>query len=119
METIDLVCSANLQKDRIKKDRNALVAGQPPVYVGGRLLVSGLWSVVRKPNYVGDMIMALAYGLPSCGAYGLVPFAYFIYLASLLLHRASRDEERCRAKYGPVWEEYVSVVPYRFIPWIY
>lgn len=33
---------------------------------GKNLLVSGWWGFVRHPNYLGDLIMALAWSLP-CG----------------------------------------------------
>lgn len=33
---------------------------------GRQLLVSGWWGMVRHPNYLGDLIMALAWSLP-CG----------------------------------------------------
>lgn len=34
----------------------------------------------------------------------------------MILHRASRDIERCRNKYGEAWAEYERRVPYLFIP---
>lgn len=37
-----------------------------PTATGKSLLVSGWWGVVRHPNYLGDLIMALAWSLP-CG----------------------------------------------------
>jgi protein-S-isoprenylcysteine O-methyltransferase Ste14 len=33
---------------------------------GKNLLVSGWWGFVRHPNYLGDLVMALAWSLP-CG----------------------------------------------------
>ncbi|KAJ0039440.1 hypothetical protein NL108_014813, partial [Boleophthalmus pectinirostris] len=35
-----------------------------PTATGKSLLVSGWWGVVRHPNYLGDLIMALAWSLP-------------------------------------------------------
>ena len=37
-----------------------------PTSSGKRLLVSGWWGLCRHPNYLGDLIMALAWSLP-CG----------------------------------------------------
>lgn len=34
----------------------------------------------------------------------------------MILHRALRDIQRCRAKYGKAWDEYERQVPYLFIP---
>lgn len=38
----------------------------------------------------------------------------------MITHRAYRDIQRCRAKYGEAWREYERQVPYLFIPvcWI-
>lgn len=37
-----------------------------PTATGRQLLVSGWWGMVRHPNYLGDLIMAVAWSLP-CG----------------------------------------------------
>lgn len=37
-----------------------------PTATGKSLLVSGWWGLVRHPNYLGDLLMALAWSLP-CG----------------------------------------------------
>lgn len=37
-----------------------------PTATGKSLIVSGLWGWVRHPNYLGDIIMGLAWSLP-CG----------------------------------------------------
>jgi hypothetical protein len=34
----------------------------------------------------------------------------------MIIHRAIRDIQRCRTKYGKAWEEYERQVPYLFIP---
>lgn len=34
----------------------------------------------------------------------------------MISHRAYRDIERCRLKYGEAWTEYEKQVPYLFIP---
>ncbi|XP_035627852.1 delta(14)-sterol reductase TM7SF2-like isoform X2 [Oncorhynchus keta] len=39
---------------------------------GKRLLVSGWWGLVRHPNYLGDLLMALAWSLP-CGFNHFLP----------------------------------------------
>ena len=42
-----------------------------------------------------------------------------LWLMVLFPHRAWRDDQRCRAKYGALWQDYCRRVPYRIIPWIY
>uniref|UniRef100_A0A8C1XKC3 Delta(14)-sterol reductase LBR n=1 Tax=Cyprinus carpio TaxID=7962 RepID=A0A8C1XKC3_CYPCA len=76
-----------------------------PTATGKSLIVSGLWGWVRHPNYLGDIIMGLAWSLP-CGFNHLIPYFYLIYLITLLVHRNARDERQCRKKYGSAWEEY-------------
>ena len=34
----------------------------------------------------------------------------------MIVHRAMRDIERCRLKYGDAWRAYEKQVPYLFIP---
>lgn len=34
-----------------------------PTQSGKKLLVSGWWGICRKPNYLGDLIMALSWSL--------------------------------------------------------
>ena len=57
---------ANYQKFSIKRDKNALIWGKPPKYIGGKLLISGCWGIGRKINYLGDLCNAFAFGL-TCG----------------------------------------------------
>lgn len=67
-------------------------------------------------NYTGDLMMAFAYCMPCGITYGPKPYFYFIYLTTLLLHRAYRDDTKCSEKYGKLWEEYCRRVPYVFVP---
>ncbi|KAM4713739.1 delta(14)-sterol reductase LBR isoform 2-T4 [Anableps anableps] len=89
-----------------------------PTATGKSLLVSGWWGVVRHPNYLGDLIMALAWSLP-CGFSHLLPWHYMIYFFILLVHRDSRDMNECRRKYGSAWDEYCRTVRYRIVPHVY
>uniref|UniRef100_A0A665V2R2 Delta(14)-sterol reductase LBR n=1 Tax=Echeneis naucrates TaxID=173247 RepID=A0A665V2R2_ECHNA len=89
-----------------------------PTATGKSLLVSGWWGVIRHPNYLGDLLMALAWSLP-CGFSHLLPWYYMIYFIILLVHRDSRDMSECRRKYGSAWDEYCRTVRYRIIPCVY
>ncbi|KAG9347578.1 hypothetical protein JZ751_005147 [Albula glossodonta] len=89
-----------------------------PTATGKSLLVSGFWGIVRHPNYLGDLIMALAWSLP-CGFTHILPYYYVIYFTILLIHRDARDEKQCRKKYGSAWDEYCREVRYRIIPGVY
>jgi len=83
-----------------------------------RLLTSGFWGIARHLNYVFEILLALSWSLPSIH-YGVVPFAYVIFLCGLLIHRTFRDEEKCSQKYNKHWDQYCQIVPYRMIPGIF
>ncbi|KYO27850.1 delta(14)-sterol reductase TM7SF2 [Alligator mississippiensis] len=113
--------SANSQKNTFRRNPNdPRVAGLKtiPTATGRRLLASGWWGFVRHPNYLGDIIMALAWSLP-CGLTHVLPYFYVIYFTMLLIHREARDERQCLRKYGLAWEEYCRQVPYRIFPYLY
>ena len=42
----------------------------------------------------------------------MMTYFYPIYFAILLIHRAWRDDEFCKEKYGDGWKEYKKRVPY-------
>lgn len=109
---------ANKQKHRFKTEPEAAIWGAPPRLVGGRLLVSGWWGLGRKINYTGELMVYFATAALA-GFSSVVPFLVPIWLLCLLVHRAWRDEQRCRAKYGPVWDEYCRVARFRMFPGIY
>ena len=112
---------SNSQKDQFRRDPD-----HPAVFHlksiatrrGTKLIVSGWWGLCRHPNYVGDLIMALAWSLP-CGFTNIIPYFYFLYFTPLLIHRQLRDEHHCRGKYGKDWDRYCEEVKWRLIPGVY
>ena len=85
---------------------------------GTNLIVSGLWGICRHPNYLGDLMMGLAWCL-TCGFSHILPYFYIIYFTVLLVHREMRDSSTCKKKYGNDWERYCWLVPYKIIPYVY
>ena len=83
-----------------------------------KLLTSGCWGIARHLNYTGDLILSLAFCLP-CGFSNVLPYFYFIYMVLLLTIRCSRDDQKCREKYGIYWETYCKRVKYQLIPYVY
>ncbi|OJJ47634.1 hypothetical protein ASPZODRAFT_151107 [Penicilliopsis zonata CBS 506.65] len=114
---------------------------------GSKLLTSGWWGCARHINYLGDWVMSWAYCLPTgLAGYAIIEhlnpatgelqkqavqtpevrgwgaiFTYFfmLYFGILLIHRESRDEEKCKKKYGADWDRYTSIVRSRIIPGVY
>ena len=113
---------ANLQKHRFREEPAAPIGGRPPEFIrtaqGSLLLTSGWWSRARHANYLGDVLMAIAWSLPT-GFRHAVPWFYPVFLAALLVHRERRDEAACRAKYGDDWMAYCRKVPWRIVPGVY
>ncbi|GIY22884.1 delta(14)-sterol reductase TM7SF2 [Caerostris extrusa] len=83
-----------------------------------RLIASGLWGKVRHPNYLGLLIMALAW-TGACGITHAVPYGPFVLLVCGLVIRIFRIEAECKEKYGPAWKNYTEKVRSRLIPYIF
>ena len=109
---------SNAQKNRFKQDRNTHIWGKKAETLDGRLLVSGFWGVGRKLNYTGELMVYSSFAL-TAGFSSWLPYLLPTWLWALLLHRAWRDEQRCKAKYGELWERYCRVARFRMIPWLY
>jgi delta14-sterol reductase len=112
----------NIQKHKFRKNPETPVWGKKPEYIktsrGSLLLVSGWWGIARHINYLGDLMMGLAWCL-TCGFHNLLPYFYIIYFTILLVHRERRDHEMCASKYGSDWDAYCERVRYRILPSVY
>ncbi|MEM8609167.1 MAG: delta(24(24(1)))-sterol reductase [Myxococcota bacterium] len=85
---------------------------------GSKLLVDGWWKYARKIHYTADIAMALSWGL-ICGFDNFLPYLYVVFFTVMIFHRAGRDIDRCKKKYGKDWDRYTEEVPYLFIPGVY
>jgi len=109
---------ANWQKDRFKRDPSARIWGKPAESLDGRLLVSGFWGIGRKVNYTGELGVYLSFAL--CAGFASPwPYLLPLSLTILLTQRAARDEKRCRAKYGELWQRYSERAKFRIFPFVY
>ncbi|KDQ62213.1 hypothetical protein JAAARDRAFT_30111 [Jaapia argillacea MUCL 33604] len=109
---------ANGEKNDFRNGRNPKNLKFFVTASGSKLLTSGWWGLSRHPNYFGDLLMALAWSLPT-GFDTPITYFYPIYFAVLLIHRQRRDDENCEKKYGEDWHKYMKMVPYRIIPYLY
>ena len=109
---------SNQQKHQYKEHPERPIWGRAPETVGGRLLASGFWGIGRKLNYTGELMVYFSWTLTT-GFQSIVPYLLPLWLLGLFTHRAWRDDQRCRAKYGPLWDDYCARARFRMIPFIY
>jgi len=121
----------NNQKDHVRKANGKInIWGKPATFIrapyktsDGKvheslLLTSGFWGLARHFNYLGDLTLSFAY----CAATGfghILPYFYFVFMCVLLVQRTSRDDYRCRIKYGAKWQEYCDTVKYKIVPYVF
>ncbi|KAK6384696.1 C-24(28) sterol reductase [Exophiala oligosperma] len=84
---------------------------------GSVLLADGWYGYARKIHYTCDLFFALSWGAIT-GFHSPFPWFYSVFFTGMIIHRAIRDIQRCRKKYGKAWEEYERQVPYLFIPYV-
>ncbi|KAH9924677.1 ERG4/ERG24 ergosterol biosynthesis protein [Epithele typhae] len=109
---------ANGEKNDFRNGRNPKNLKFMTTESGRKLLTSGWWGLCRHPNYMGDLIMAFSWSLPT-GFSTPITYFYVAYFLVLLIHRQMRDDEACEKKYGKDWHKYTQLVPYRIFPYIY
>lgn len=109
---------SNQQKDEFKRDPSVKIWGKPAETIGGKILVSGFWGIGRKLNYTGEILVYWSFVL-LVGDASLVPYLLPTWLICLLVHRAWRDDKKCREKYGPLWEAYCKRATFKMIPFVY
>eukprot|EP00656_Telonema_subtile_P029686 TRINITY_DN3276_c0_g1_i2.p1 TRINITY_DN3276_c0_g1~~TRINITY_DN3276_c0_g1_i2.p1 ORF type:complete len:234 (-),score=65.05 TRINITY_DN3276_c0_g1_i2:117-818(-) len=83
------------------------------------LLACGWWGVARHFHYFFELLAAWSWGVLSGLDKNLIGFVYPVFLTILLIHRAHRDQEKCLAKYGKYYAQYMELVPYKIIPGVY
>jgi len=110
--------TANAEKNDFRNGKNPKNLQFFTTESGSKLLTSGWWGRSRHPNYLGDLLMALAWSFPT-GFNTPITYFYVTYFAVLLIHRQRRDDEACEKKYGKDWKKYMELVPYRIIPGVY
>ncbi|KAI1851124.1 hypothetical protein JX266_003789 [Neoarthrinium moseri] len=84
---------------------------------GDRILADGWYGYARKIHYTCDAFFAISWGLIT-GFNSPFPWFYPVFFCCMITHRAIRDIQRCRQKYGDAWTQYEKQVPYLFIPYV-
>lgn len=89
-----------------------------PTSTGSAILADGWYGLARKVHYSCDAFFAITWGLVT-GFESPFPWFYPVFFCGMIAHRAHRDIQRCRTKYGDAWLEYEKMVPYLFIPYLF
>ncbi|KAH6652730.1 ergosterol biosynthesis ERG4/ERG24 family-domain-containing protein [Truncatella angustata] len=84
---------------------------------GDSILADGWYGYARKIHYTCDAFFAISWGLIT-GFSSPFPWFYPVFFCCMITHRAIRDIQRCRQKYGDAWTQYEKEVPYLFIPYV-
>lgn len=83
-----------------------------------RLLMSGLWGKIRKPNYLTQILISFCI----CCMHGVdsfIPYIYFIFLVFLSIFKMYVEEDRYLKKFPNLYKRYMELVKYKIIPYIY
>lgn len=84
----------------------------------GRVLRSGLWGVVRHPNFLGFTVWRVAFATAAGGwAFGLAMFAGFLWLFAKTSFPILEDY--MQKNYGKEWVEVKKGVRWKMIPGIW
>jgi len=87
-----------------------------------KLIVSGWWSMVRHPNYLGEILIQWSWVLPAVGSLGftdLLPYYLPVVTTLMLIIRCHQINQRNKRKYGAAWSTYCDKVRSNIIPMVY
>ncbi|KAJ4305035.1 hypothetical protein N0V90_000564 [Kalmusia sp. IMI 367209] len=81
----------------------------------GKLCTTGLWGLVRHPNYAMNVIYGTAYGF-AAGGPGFALFTGLFYWSNLTQNATPAKEKYLSERYAGQWEEYKKEVRWRMFP---
>jgi steroid 5-alpha reductase family enzyme len=82
----------------------------------GKLLKTGFWALCRHPNYFGDFLIYVAFGLIGHSIWGWI--SPLLNLLQYLFDAIPKNEKWAAERYGNDWQEYAGRTK-RLIPYIY
>ncbi|MDE1461517.1 DUF1295 domain-containing protein [Spartinivicinus poritis] len=82
----------------------------------GKIINVGFWRYSRHPNYFGDFLIFVSFGMISGSIWGIV--APLANIAQYFSDAIPKSEKMAEDRYGHDWMEYKKSVKC-FIPWVY
>lgn len=79
------------------------------------MLNSGFWGLARHPNYFGDFLIFVSFGLLAGNLFGLI--APLTNLVQYFADAIPKSEKMAEKRYGEVWRNYKRQVKC-FIPFV-
>lgn len=95
--------------------KSTYIESLPTIYPK-RILVSKLWRIVRRPNYMAEILTLFSLSLLLFKAFTLAPAIALTHLILVLIHRAIRTDRRSARKYQAAWARYTIRVPNLLVP---
>jgi steroid 5-alpha reductase family enzyme len=81
----------------------------------GRILDTGFWASSRHPNYFGDFLIYVSYGLLGGNAWGWI--SPLLNLLQYLFDAIPKNERWAAERYGAAWQAYCENTA-RFVPFV-
>lgn len=111
----DVLVAAGLGIAMLVIVQNSYAAATVTVEAGQSLVSNGLYTVVRHPMYLGNVIMMIGIPLALGSYWGLL----FIIPGAIALALRILDEEKLLIHELPGYREYAGRVRYRLVPYIW
>ena len=99
----------------VSKKENSFAGSAIKIYEDQKVITTGLYALVRHPNYMGDLFLVFGVPLALGSWWGLVIFALLIPMMIWMIH----DEEKFLKKELPGYVEYTQNVHYRLVPYLW
>ncbi|BFZ07726.1 hypothetical protein BsWGS_10765 [Bradybaena similaris] len=110
--------SALHQRDNfINDNRNVRKMKAFPAQNGKRLLASGYWGIVQKPDYLGYVIMWTSWTLV-CGFSSLSALVLLVMLGTVYMWLQKSSQFK-QIEFGAAWNRYINHVPKQIIPHVF
>jgi Delta14-sterol reductase (lamin-B receptor) len=90
-----------------------------PTFQNRRLIISKLWSRVRQPNLLGEIVIHLALLIVLAFKFDCASFFGIFFIVKYLVYRSIGINRKNAIKYESSWQRYTSAVKYNLLPRVY